>query len=253
MRLVVRDSATTFEQAIGYGFSELTPLEAANRFGAFPLWIFVYNALATIGNVLFAEPVRGVFRITQAFAELRPQSSQLLQIGSSTALTLLIAWWGVGSWRAVPSRLWSPDARLFVATGATVLACGALSFDYSRDRLGGMAVPFYALSAFHALRAAARRLCALPRPQYLVGALALTLLVAAWGTRMVTTLEYARHTAWINQQQWLVLLADRRIEFADRPTYLQIMESMVEQGTTAAPVSATAYPPWVGRAIGQPF
>ena len=31
-------------------------------------------------------------------------------------------------------------------------ACGALSFDYSRDRLGGMAVPFYALAAYFALR-----------------------------------------------------------------------------------------------------
>ena len=44
---------------------------------------------------------------------------------------------------------------LIVATMlVAVMACGVLSFNYSRDRLGGMAVPFYALAAFFALRAA---------------------------------------------------------------------------------------------------
>ena len=54
-------------------------------------------------------------------------------------------------------RTWSPESRLFIVATVVVVACGSFSFNYSRDRLGGMAVVFCALAAYAAVRAAANR------------------------------------------------------------------------------------------------
>jgi hypothetical protein len=127
-----------------------------------------------------------------------------------------------------------------------------LSFNYSRERLGGMAVVFYAIAVFLALRTVAERTLDAPRARFAAIGLALALLGAAWQTRAVATLEYVRATALRNQLEWLVLLPERRMEFAKRPVYLRIMESMIEQGTDASGPRPTRYPEWVARTIGQP-
>ena len=159
-RLVWHQPGPLFEQAIGLGFSQMEPPEATARFGAFPFWIFAYNGLSTVANVLFSEPTRGVFSIVRFLVAGVPAGWQMIHLLSSAAMTGIIAWWGVGALKAAAPRS-SPDARLFVAFLTVLLASGVLSFDYSRDRLGGMAVVFYALAAYFAVpcggRARARR------------------------------------------------------------------------------------------------
>ncbi|HUQ69977.1 MAG TPA: hypothetical protein VM165_10665, partial [Planctomycetaceae bacterium] len=76
-------SMPMFEQQIGLGFGSLSPGEAEARFGAFPLWIYAYNAGSTIANVLFAEPAEGVFRIFRSIAEGRTQPWHVLYLSSS--------------------------------------------------------------------------------------------------------------------------------------------------------------------------
>lgn len=251
-RLTGRTSWPPFEQAIGLGFVEFEPREAAARFGAFPFWIYAYTGASTIANVLFSEPTRGVFQILHHASEGHPEVWEMLYLFSSVAVTTAIAWWGVRSLRSRGPGEWSPEARVFVAMLVVLLASGVLSFNYSRDRLGGMAVVFYALAAFYAVRAAAERTLAAPRPTFIVGTLALVLLAAAWQTRAIATIEIARIFALRSQTEWFVRLPERRREFADRPVYLDIMHRMIDQGTTAAAHLPTRYPRWVKRTLGLP-
>jgi hypothetical protein len=133
-----------------------------------------------------------------------------------------------------------------------LLACGVLSFNYSRDRLGGMAAVFYAIAAFFAVRAAAARILAASRARFVMASLGLALLAAAWHTRAVATLEYARVHSWGNQEEWFVRLPARRIEYAHRTVYVRIMESMIDQGTDPAAPRPTRFPDWVFLIIGRP-
>jgi hypothetical protein len=249
LRLSGHGSLPLFEQAIGLGFTDIEPREATERFGSFPLWIYAYTSLSTIGNVLFSEPTRGVFWIVRDLSRGQPEIWEMMQLLSSGALTCVIGWWGVRTIRETSIR-GSADSRIFVACVVALLASGVLSFSYSRDRLGGMAVPFYALAAFFAVRAlAARTVVATPR-RFALGTVFLVLLTAAWQTRTVTTVEIARIFAGRNQMEWLVMLPDRRVEFADRSTYLDIMQKMIPQGTAPGAAHPTRYPRWVSRTLG---
>ena len=106
---------------------------------------------------------------------------------------------------------------------------------------------FYGIAAFFALRAAATSALRAPRMRLAATGLALLVLSAAWHTRALATIEYARATARRSHMEWLVMLPERRIEFAERPAYLGIMNSMIEQGTD--PDHTPACPlPRMGRA-----
>lgn len=252
VRLQWRGEWPIFEQSVGLGFREMEVPEATARFGAFPYWIYAYNAICTIANALFAEPARGVFRIVHAFIEGRPQAWQLAHVGSSVGLTCVIAWWGVRSLRHVRMQGWSIESRAFAAWVVVLLTCGVLSFNYSRERLAGMSVLFYGITAFFALRAAAMRALEASQMRLAGAGLVLMVLGAVWQTRALATIEYVRATAWRNHMEWLVMLPDRRLEFAERPAYLRIMESMIEQGTDQEGPRPVRYPSWVALIIGQP-
>jgi hypothetical protein len=250
-RLIWRTSWLPFEQDVGVGFTEWSIEEAAARFGGFPYWVYLYSSASTVASLLFAEPRRGVFRIVQSWLEGQVLPWQVVQVGSSVALTTLIAWWGVRSLKARAHGEWSHDARVFVCTVLVVLAAGALSFNYSRERLAGFAAVFYAIAAFGALRAVLGRTLVASRTGFVVGGLCLALLGAAWHTRAVGTIEWARGQSWANHQEWLVMLPSRRVEYAHRPAYARIMESLIEQGADPAAPRATRFPGWVSRVMGD--
>lgn len=244
-----------FEQSLGLWFDLVEAQDAAIRFGAFPYWMYAYSGASTIANVLFAEPTGGLFWIIRDFSNGYREPWGILLMSSSLALTATIAWWGI---RACVASLrtgrWSSEARTFVALLVSLLACGVLSFNYSRDRLGGMAAVFYALSAFYALRSAADRVSAASDPtltptRRFAAALALVLLAGAWEARAVGTIEWTRRISVRNELGWLVGLAPRRREFADRPEYLAIMNSMVAQGTVGTGPRPTRYPWWIARVL----
>jgi hypothetical protein len=53
----------------------------------------------------------------------------------------------------------------------------------------------------------------------------------------------------MNRQGWLTQLAPRRVEFADRPVYLAIMESMVPQGIDPSAPRPITRPYWLASAL----
>ena len=252
LRLSGGASWELFQQDVGLGFGEIDKATASARFAAFPYWMYAYNSASTLGNMLVAEPTRGTFRIVRAVVNGEPELWQALHVISSAGTTGLIAWWGVRSLKSQARGPWTLQSRLFVALIAALLACTALSFNYSRDRLGGMAVVFYAMATFFAVREAASRMFATTRARFVMAGLGLAILATAWQTRTVVTLEYARAHSWGNQQEWFVRLPTRRLDFAHRPVYLEIMESMIEQGTDPSAPRSTRFPDWVFQTTGRP-
>jgi hypothetical protein len=251
LRLAWKEAWPMFEQAVGFGFGEMEPPEAEARFGSFPYVIYSYSGLATILNVLFSEPTRGTFTIVRRLVYARPEPWELVHLGSSVALTALIGWWAVRSWKDAIRGGWTAEARSAAALVVVLLACGVLSFNYSRDRLGGMAVPFYALAAFYAVRSAAAYAGSAAGVRAVAFACMLFVAASGWPVRALGTIERIRLQSYRNHQEWLVLLPSRRLEFATRRHYLDIMHAMIEQGTAPGAPSPTRYPRLVARFIAE--
>ena len=240
-----------FEQAVGLGFREIEPSDAIARFGAFPYWMYAYNASSTMANVLFSEPTRGVFAIVRDLGQGRPQPWELIHLASSALLTATIVWWGAPGLRKAMRGEWTDEARTVLALAVALLACGLLSFNYSRDRLGGMAVPFYAIAAFHAVRALATWALDASRRLFIMAGVAIAVIAVGWQVRAVATVEHVRITAARNRAEWLTDQPRRRADFADRDVYLAIMQSMAEQGTRPDVARPTPYPSLVARTLGE--
>jgi hypothetical protein len=225
----------------------MEPSEAAARFGAFPYWMYAYSGMSTILNVLFSEPTRGLFFISRDVVYNQVETWEVVQIVSSVLMTSVIVWWGVRRVRADRAAGWSEESRTFAALIVALAACGVLSFNYSRDRLGGMALVFYAVAAYYALRALGERMSGAVGPRAVLIGTILFILATTWQLRAVGTVEYARRTAWRNQMEWMADLPKRRAEFVDRPVYTSIMESMIDQGTAQGSPEPTRYPEWLSR------
>jgi hypothetical protein len=142
---------------------------------------------------------------------------------------------------------WDDESRGVVVLALTLAACGLLSFNYSRDRLGGMAVPFYALAAYYAIRACAGAAGALSPGRFRIAAAGLLVVASLWQIRAVGTVEAVKVTAARNQMEWLAGLPQRTREFAERPVYLAILNALRPQGTAESAPHPTNYPgPLIG-------
>jgi hypothetical protein len=272
IRFSTSGSWPAFVQDVGYGFTLLSPDQATTRFGDFPIGMYAYNVVVTTTNILFSEPTAGVFTIVRDLRSGDIAAWEINHIISSTILTALIVWWGV--LRASPkSRIPIPkskrvgiwglgfgiwdlrrgtvESRVFVATVIAVAASAALGFNYTRDRLGGMAAVFYALAAYYAVRTAAERLVDAPRALVVSMSVVLVLLAGAWQLRTIGTVEHARLTAFKDRREWITNLQRRRVEFAKRAAYLRILNAMTDQGTTPSVPRPTAMPEWAGSVIGD--
>jgi hypothetical protein len=245
MRLATSGHWAPFEQAVGYGFRTLQPEEAVKYFGG-SLWrIRAYNVAATVANQLFAEPIDGQFVILGNFLtdSLRPW--QVIQVLSSTALTGIIAWWGVAAIRRDRRRPWSFESRVCVAVVTTILASGALGFNYTRDRMAGMAVMFVALAAYLALRRIGARTMRLRGTALAAACCALILFAGAWQLRALGAVEQIRWQAQESRRHWLVDVPSLRQRFGYRPVYLDILAALTAQGIDPSAARPASYPGWL--------
>ena len=235
LRLTTSGSWRPFEQDVGLGFTMLSAGEASDRFGAFPLWMYAHNAGATILNILLSEPTDGRFMITARALQGELQGMDITRVLSSALLTALIVWWGIGAVRRSSGwRSWDAEARVFAATVVAVAASGALGFNYSRGRLGGMAVVFYALAAYYALRAAIARGRISSPPHRTAVSTVVLILAVAWPVRALGTVDDVRARAARNHREWISDLQERRVENADYPAYVQVLNAMADQGLRPA-------------------
>lgn len=249
MRLATSGSWQPFEQDVALGFTRIAADEASARFGAFPWPLYAYNSASTVGNILFAEPTAGEFRVVYALTRNALLPWQVNHVLSSTLLTALIGWWGVRELRRNAGQPWSPESRLFLLTVVAIAASGALSFNYSRDRLGGMALVLYALSAYFAVCLAAERVRSLAGTRGWAWALALVLLAAGWQVRALGTVEDARLRADRNHREWVTNLQRRRVEAS--PPYRLVLDALTGQGLDGSAAQPSPYPREVSAVIGE--
>jgi len=240
-----------FEQDVGLGFGGLSAGEASSRFGAFPYWMYLYNASSTVLNILFSEPTAGTFRIVRDFTQSKLASWEINELSSSAALTALVIWWGIRTWIREAGQPWSLETRLIVATVLSIGASGALGFNYSRDRMGGMAVVFLAIAAYFAVRSASERIALQTSRARMIGAsICLMLLASAWQIRAMGTIDSVRLRGEKVHREWLTDLQQRRVDYSGHTQYLRILEGMAQQGFE--PAAASLYPDWVQPVLGEP-
>lgn len=251
LRFSTRGTWQPFEQAVGLGFHILSASEANARFGAAPLAMYAYNAAATLASILFSEPTTGEFRFTRDLLEGVAAPWQFNHVLSSLALTTLLAWWSWGTLRRSRGRAWTLEGRLVVTVGVTLAASAALGFNYSRDRLGGMALVFLALAGYHAVRRAAAVTAAESGPRALVLTCLLGLFAATWQLRALGTVEYVRYASERTQREWLTAPFARRASGTQGPAYISLIQRMTAQGTDPAAAVRHSYPkavmPWMGE------
>jgi hypothetical protein len=165
-------------------------------------------------------------------------------------VTGLIGWWAARAAARARVDGWSHESRTAVALAVALAASGALSFNYSRDRLGGMARVPYAGASFFAVRAAIVRLNAVGALSRAGGVVALMLLACAWQSRVLYMLDGARKRAVDNHKEWITDLYQRRTDFTGRPDYLRILEALAVQGTARPAVHPLRYPARVRNVLG---
>jgi len=230
LRILTPGTWEVFMQDVGLGFRRMPRQEALTRFGDWPYGVYLYSMTSTALRVLFAEPTDGVFGFMRQALDGEYQTWAVIEVLSSTALTIVIGWWGLRAWRERHSSEGATAWRLAVVTGLIVAGSGAFGFNFTRDRFGGLAAPFYALCAFHALRAAAERAAQGRRLLLWPAVVLLLALAGAWQVRAIGTVLYLRATAEKNQREWLIDVRLRRATFADREVYLSTIDALVEQG-----------------------
>lgn len=240
LRFGTSESWKAFEQDIAIGFETIPAAEAEARFGAFPYGIYAYNAAATVGNILFAEPRDGAFGFVSGIVHRTLTLRTALQVVTTTVMTVLLAWWAVGIWRREPRGTWSPESRLAVALVMAVAASGALGFSYPRERLAGMAVVFYGLASYYAVRAAVSRAAGLGDLPFRAAAVALLLLAAGWQIRTIDTVGAVYTWSRQSTREWIADRREIRLEHAGQEMYLRIFDALEPQGV--APIRRHSYP-----------
>jgi hypothetical protein len=248
-RFATKGPWAPFEQDIGFGFRVLSAADAGERFGRWPFTAYAYNAASTISNLLFAEPTSGVFSITRDVVNGDAMPWQYLHVASSAGVTGLIAWWGARRVARARVEGWTAESRTVALLVVALAASGALAFNYSRDRLGGMALVPYAVASFYAVRAARSTLARAAAARTAAVTVALVLLMTAWQMRVVHTLDGARKRAADSHREWITNPYERRAAFAGRDDYLHALDVLTPQGTVR-PAGPPHYPAWVKRLLG---
>jgi hypothetical protein len=168
------------ERASGFLFERLEPRQLQERFGESPLIFYGYNVVVSLLTVLFSEPRDGLFVATRAWnqGDVHPQA--YLTVGSSAALTVLIALTMIWRWwRGGPL---GRAERLAIVAVAVILANAAVSFSYAKDDIVAIGGVFYAIVAFAAVRSAIEFGHAGPTRAVVVSAVLLAL-GTAWAVR----------------------------------------------------------------------
>lgn len=251
MRVATSGNWAPFEQDVGLGFDYLSAAEASKRFGAFPLWIYGYNGTSTVANVLFSEPTDGQFGVVWHALHWQLEAWEFNHVMSSTLLTVLVAWWGLRTLKREAGRPWSVESRALVAAVVALAASGALGFNYSRDRLGGMAVVFYAIAAYFSVRAAAAWAATGARMRMVGACAGLVILAGAWQLRAIGTVEDVRLRSVKIRREWIVDLQQQRTDDTRERTYQEILQAMAPQGLDPSAARPTPYPRWFRAWLGK--
>ena len=217
----------------GFGFQNLDANTLRARFGDMP-WVFwFYNVAGTVLTVLFSEPRDGVYSFVESLLARDMEAWQWFQVGSSALTTLVIAAGLVQGWP------WKERDRLLVVTGCSLLVFGsAMSFVYTRDRLGLAGGFGYALLLYVALVPWLERARAGSGRRMATGVV--TVVAALWVVRSAETWFQLRDTAWDYHVEW----TDRFVELGGAQNSTNLMNELRTTAVAKTPADVRLDPAW---------
>jgi hypothetical protein len=208
VRMLVLDvgSPSLSERASGFGFSTLEPADLVRRFDG-RAWVFyLYNIVSSIATVLFAEPKGGVWRFVWELTTGTLHPWTVVSVMSSTAATVLIAWF---LWtRRAAIRIWQLDEadRLVIVFAGVLLANAVISFPYTKNVIMSPSGVFLGLAVYAASRA---WLQAIPQRHAAITVVLFTVLTCGWAFRVAGNHYNLRRVAaeqraeWVTVDSWL--------------------------------------------------
>jgi len=199
-------SPSLAERASGFGFSILEPADLIRRFEG-RAWIFyAYNIVSSIATVLFAEPKGGAWRFAWELTNGTVHPWTVVSVVSSTAATMLIAWF---AWsRRVAIRSWRLDDmdRLVVVFAGVLVANAVISFPYTKNVIMSPSGVFLGLAVYAASRTWFQ---AIPQRHAAITLVLFAVLTCGWAFRVAGNHYNLRWTAaeqraeWVTVDSWL--------------------------------------------------
>ena len=233
-------SSSPFHTETGFGFDVIDVATQQQRFGAFPILFYGYNAASTLLTVLVSEPRGGVFEFVELIWQEGPGPASWQWVNVTTSLTTsAFVVWAVGR---LPSR--GRQAIAVASIGIVGNAC--LGFLYARDRIPALAGVLYALCFYLSLTVAAERLANdRARVVRAVAALSVLVLATGWTLRCIATHFALRDAAWLNPQEWaartvIVSESSSDDEIAEAKLFLE----MKKEALTRSAPDPRANPRW---------
>lgn len=215
VRFFVLDTGTPglTERTTGFGFGPADEADLQRMFGDRPWLFYAYNVAGALLTLLFGEPRGGVYRFVRGLVAGPDEPFIRLNVACATGVTMLVGlalWRRRDRWRGVLSH---HDRVLFMLPVLAV-ANAAFCYVYLKDVVLSAAAVFVAAAAFVAMRdalsAPVLRRWSLAS---LSATLALAVLSAAWGVKMVgihysirkesisVRREWARVDQWLAEQE----------------------------------------------------
>ena len=217
----------------GFGFQNLGADALRARFGDTPWMLWIYNVVATVLTVLFSEPRDGVYSFVESLLARDMETWQWFQVGSSALTTLVVA---IG---LVRGRPWKERDRLLVVAGFALIVFGsALSFVYTRDRLGLAGGFGYALLLYVALTSLLEKTGAGAARRVATGVV--TVVAVLWIARSAETWFQLRDTAWDYHVEW----TDRFVELGGARNSTNLMQELRTTALAKTPADVRIDPAW---------
>lgn len=227
--------------ASGFGAAFYSPDQLRQRFGPHPLAFVTYNVIGAALSVLLSEPRSGVYQLAASLASGTMSPVVVLNMTSSAAMTMAIAWVIRSAARTRP-RDWSAHERTAVIAAVVLAANAAMCAAYIKDEILSVAGVFYALAAFAATDAVLQRLDAAGARR--AGVALLTIAMA------VTTSIWAFRAAGVHYQLRIAAFRARN-EWTEVPTDSQALTRQSEitrrlkaEALSRRVTSPSFLPPW---------
>jgi len=191
------------ERSSGFGFNMLDPDALIDRFGANPIWFYVYNIVTSVASVLFGEPTAGVFRATSSVLRGEVEPSRLVGVVATTSVTAVVARFAWSRRHVWLSRRFERDDRLVAIFVMVLVANAVISYPYTKDLIMSPAGAFFAIAGFVAVRHVLAWLPVRASRRAAILAVAGTALVSAtWAVRVIGTHVGLRQSAYAGRIEW---------------------------------------------------
>ena len=225
------------ERASGFGFSMLEPSELIARFGTNPLGFYIYNVVASLGSILFAEPSGGSFVFMGAITRGDVKPWMVVRVVASILATITIATFVLRRRRIWFSRQFDREDQLVGIFLLTLLANAVISYPYTKDVVMSPAGGFFAVAVFVAVRELLKAMPArIPLGRVAIVVVFLAALGAGWGLRAVGLHVELRDSAIRQRKDWAYQVLYEEFDAlgrAERELFDQLRSDAVYR--TAAP------------------